>query len=750
MVENPSQPSPAAHAGRLVYADPRSLPSFPSHGLRPDGAAASAAASLGWANQKPIEPWKPDETSSASAAAALAKDYRMSPSWEPTSSSAGAKAALLAVGSADAALKQANNRSNKGPHEGWGNSAATQAFHAPRSSSVRDANLSHGNSAATQAFHASRTLSLKQTNVSETTHNDRSLAAAKGAMSSSRPRAISSPSAPQPSDSSPSAASSALNGAALAHRASMMAKPASANAGAVPVTTMTRNMFTSHPPVKPEVDEQQNNEKLHQSAVAMARKMYLQQQKMLDQAKDGQGDGSAGKQPQYLNLQDAAYKQAQERLAKLQSEHENNRDLQEYYGNAQPVRRRFSMAAKLRRRSSSDGDLDDHQRSERIRQQMSLFSNKLSEVDKTKREKDREALLAAAQRNVKARLQGMDEKVYQETGMVNPSMLDTWELKAQAAAQTRHETRTVNKGKVDIGGGRFMDPEEVDAIAAKRVQPVLDDINEKAEAERERQAILRLEEEARKAEQEKQKTRDREIKEINKKLKEQEKQEEKAKKQHEREEEKVKKEEERATKAEQKRHAKEEKRKSKDPTSPGLDTANIDNGDVNTETEQQGIAPAGPSHTAPALALPAEISDNEGNQRKPEDSPTSPTSKVKGWIKNRFSRGKSIGEHSDKKKGFLGGAALRSEANASATSLENRPSSMRDVALAGKSENERPLTPMDSRGVSPVSSDDEAEAGPSRRHGNLEMMPPRPIEDPVIRKSSSPTRDSRFREEMDH
>lgn len=521
-VKPPTDLATVSNAGRLKYADPRSLPSYPSHGLRPDGAAASAAASLGWANQKPVELWKPDETSSASAAAVLAKDYRASPIWEPTANSAGAKAALLAVGSADAALKQASNKSPKGPQDGWGNSAATQAFHATRSSSVREANLSHGSSAATQAYNLSRTLSLKQqSNVSDATQGHKSLAAAKGAMSSSRPRAISSPSSPQSANlSSAAATSSALNGAALAHRASMKAKPASANAGAVPVTTMTRNMFTSNPPVKPEVDEQQNNEKLHQSAVAMARKMYLQQQKSIEQAKESQGEGSAAGQPtQYLNLQDAAYKQAQERLAKLQNEHQNNRDLQEYYGNSQPARRRFSVANKLRRRSSSDGDLNDHQQSERIRQQMSMFSNKLSEVDKSKREKDREALLAAAQRNVKARLQGMDEKVYQDTGMINPSMLDTWELKAQQAAQTRHETRTANKGKVDIGGGKFMSPEEVDAIAAKRVQPVLDDINEKAEVERERLAVIKLEEEAKKAEQEKQKTRDREIKEINKQVK---------------------------------------------------------------------------------------------------------------------------------------------------------------------------------------------------------------------------------------
>ena len=316
------------------------------------------------------------------------------------------------------------------------------------------------------------------------------------------------------------AASNALSGATLAHRASIRAKPAVEGSGAVPVTTMTRNMFTSRPPVQLEVDEKANNEKLHATAVAMARKMYIQQQKIVDQAKEAHGQDSQEAEPKpYVNLQDAAFKQAQERLAKLHDEHQNTRGYQEYYGNAQPLRRRFSLTSKLRRRASSDSDLDDRQQSERIRQEMSMFSDKLSQVDQKKRQKDRDALLAAAQRNVKAQLQGMDQKVYNETGMVNPTMVTHWEARAHQAAQVNHETRNVNKGKIDIGGGKFMDPSEVNAIATKRVQPVLDDINERAEAERERQAIAKMEEETRKAELEKQKARDREVKEINKKLK---------------------------------------------------------------------------------------------------------------------------------------------------------------------------------------------------------------------------------------
>lgn len=426
----------------------------------------------------------------------------MAPSWEPTLNPDGHKAALMAIDSAKAANKS-TAASPKCSHDGWGSSAATQAFNTNRANS-------------TKSVHASTS--------SKSLQGQKSLAAAKGAMARTRPRAISTPAAPQ-SGSRESysgesmAASNALSGATLAHQASLRSQSIG-NVGAVPVTTMTRNMFTSHPPVRLEIDERQKNERLHATAVEMARKLYTQQQKIVDQTKEshGQETGVTSQSKPPINLQEAAFKQAQERLAKLQEEHESNRGYNEYYGSSPSTRHRFSLTSKLRRRSSSDGDLDDRQQSERIRQQMSLFSNKLSEVDEKKRKKDRDALMLAAQRNVKAQLQGMDRKVYNETGKVNPTMLTEWELKAHEAATASHATRTENKGKVDIGGGKFMNPDEVDAIASKRVQPILDDINEKAAAERERQTALRLEEEAKKAEVEREKARDREIKEINKKL----------------------------------------------------------------------------------------------------------------------------------------------------------------------------------------------------------------------------------------
>ncbi|KAF7546163.1 hypothetical protein G7Z17_g8634 [Cylindrodendrum hubeiense] len=706
MIQTTPATGPGPSSGRLKYADPRDLPSYPSTGLRPDGAAASAAASLGWANQKTIECWKPDKISSASAAAVLAKDYKMTPAWEPASNSAGTKAALLALGSANTTNKTPAQRS---PHDGWGSSAASQAFITNRSNSTR------------QVHPSASTKSLQ---------GQRSLAAAKEAMSGTRPRAISSP-APRPYYSLESmAASSALSGATIAHQASLKSKPSVDNGGAVSVTTMTRNMFTSQPPVKPEVDERENNEKLHATAVAMARKMFSQQQKIADQTKEshGQDSGNASSKP-YINLQEAAYKQAQERLAKIEDEHQKSREFNEYYGSTPTVRHRFSLSSKLRRRASSDGDLDDRQQTEKIRQQMSLFSNKLSQVDEQKRKKDRETLMATAQRNVTAQLQGMDQKVYEETGQINPTMLTEWELKAHQVAHASHESRNENKGKVDIGGGKFMDPAEVNAIASKRVQPVLDDINEKAAAEHERLAALKMDEEARKAEIEKQKIRDREIKEINKKLREQDRQEERAKKA-----------EAKASRAEEKHQANEEKRSSKSG-SAGLGEGDTNDDESVPSNEHQDVPSTRPRPTT----IETDTTNMDNERRKSNESPMSPTSKVKGWIKQRFSRGKSLSE-GEKKRGFLGGAALReSDPNPSTTSLDNRSTSMRDVALAGRTNgpdmNDKDSV-RDSRGVSPISSKESIP--------DDVMTPPRPIGGHIVRDSHSPSRDSRFRELMDH
>ena len=367
--------------------------------------------------------------------------------------------------------------------------------------------------------------------------------AAKGAMAGPRPRARSSPQTVTDRDpDQPNTAAWALSAATIAHRPSVRAHAASVGeAGAVPYTTMDRQMFTSNPPVQLEVDEQNRAYVLHASALAMAKKMYDQQQKIIDQSAQAHARSSSfsghdtaslatprSQEPppiMYNNLQEAAYRLAQERLAKLEEEHDRQRGLQDYYGASGPAPRTKlgTIKGKLtRRRSSSDGDLlEDRWRSEQIRKQMSLLNNKLSEVDEDKRTRDRQALLAVAQRNVRTQLQEMDEKVQSEKGGVPPVAMDDWGRKALVAAQARFDAggQGGDAGKIDVGGGKVMDKAEVDKIAAKSVQPLLDEINLRAEEEIQRQTEEKLEEERRKEIAERDRMREEEIQGIHKKLK---------------------------------------------------------------------------------------------------------------------------------------------------------------------------------------------------------------------------------------
>jgi hypothetical protein len=495
------------HSGRLVYAKPQDLPSFPSIGLKANGAAASAAASLGWANQRSPEYPRPNmSSSSASAAAMLAKDHKSAPHWTPSPSAHGAQAALLA------------HRSAKST-EGWQPSATD-----------------HGHSAAAQAFKVNGSAlqsphGNKNNNENNTLDRQRSLMAARGAMAT-RPRAQSSPIvAKEAYPDEANAASNALRAAASVHKSSRA--PVSKDAGATPYVQMNPRMFTSQPPVKPEVDEKNREEQLHASAVAMAKKIYGQQQRVIEQTKRSRASdpsvprshrrGSSDSDDdevapmQFDTLQGMAYKLAQERLSKMHEENIRNRDYQDYYGQSK-VSRKFSMRPKFRRRASSDGDVEDQRRSQQIRNEMSMFSSKLSQIDQSKRQQDRDALLAAAQRNVQAQLKGMDAKITAETGMTQSTRLSEWEVKAHALAQSRSDNRMTHHGKIDLGAGKYMTSEDIDAIAAQKVQPVLDEINEKAEAEHARQTELRLEAEARQKEKEREKAREKDLHEEQKKI----------------------------------------------------------------------------------------------------------------------------------------------------------------------------------------------------------------------------------------
>jgi len=465
------------------------LPSFPSRGLSDKDSSAGAAASLANANHKSFEYWKPDASFSASKAAMLAKDYKPAPLWHPELSAAGSKAALLAA-------------KDGGRVEIWRPEASE-----------------YGNSAAEQAMRKTK-LSPQLDYGYTADGNRRALLAATGAMSGSRRRAGSTPVVNSPYPDSEHAASNALNAATRATKPSVRYSDFPVDERRIhdaAVTTLPREMYTSHPPVAIEVEEQNRQAGLRAAAVSMAKQMYAIQQRTIDQAAEARRSDShfaantvharqpsvavshnAGASvPQYTNLQEAAQKLAAERLAKLRDEHEEYRS---YYGMNPPPHARLSIKGRSRRRASLDSQsvTSDEEQSRKIRSEMSIFSNKLAQVDEKKRQQDREALMAAAQRNVAARLHGMDEKVFAETGKVSPAMMEEWETKANARAQADSKTRMVNHGKVNIGGGKYLDQAEVDAIALARVQPTLDEIDAKAEKQRAREEEIRLANEERK------------------------------------------------------------------------------------------------------------------------------------------------------------------------------------------------------------------------------------------------------------
>ncbi|KAH6648899.1 hypothetical protein BKA67DRAFT_538908 [Truncatella angustata] len=759
-IQNPhddTSNSPAVHSGRLIYAKPQDLPSFPSVGLGPNGSAASAAATLGWSMKNSPEIWKPDSSSSASKAALLAHGHKAPDVWTPSLSSHGAQAALLAHKSAKTS-------------ESWKPTATD-----------------HGHSAATQAFKAGQVANLSTQDGANLLNRQRSLMAAKGAMAV-RPRSNTAPSAKDPTyPDEANAAANALKAATAVHKAPRQLNPAHPKGGAVPFTTMNRQMFTSHPPVKLEVEEQTREEQLRAEAVAMAKKMFTTQQKMIDQTKKSQtarsgsvrhtrstdslsSDEDEVHPMQFSTLQDAAYKLAQQRLAKLHEDNLQNREYQEYYGQSKPQRRSTLRGKLTRRRSSSDGDLiEDQKRSQQIRTQMSIFNSKLSQVDVQKRQQDRDALMAAAQRNVQARLKGMDDEVSAKTGMAPISSSSNWEAKAHAAAQSRSENRMTHHGKIDIGAGKYMTQEEIDAIAAQKVQPTLDEINDKAEKERARQTELKLEAERKKEAHEREKAREREIAAIDKKLKDQQKQEEKDRKA----EEKIAKGEKhksltKGLSLHRHRHEQPRGEAIEDSTAPVPEP-------IYDEDERVALNDVGQPVRVPAPVVPVTTENNSKATRveipQPEQvprsqgsSPTdkvSPTGKVKTWFKSHFSRGSKSDDEKPQdssQKGFVGGHALTGieSNNASTTSLDGRSASMRAIAMAGRrrtdlaDDTSAPTTPIgNAADVSPMSSDSDDEFfDEARDELGTELSPPRHISDPAVKKSHSPVRDSRFHENI--
>ncbi|KAI9831276.1 MAG: hypothetical protein M1826_003715 [Phylliscum demangeonii] len=533
LLDNQNRLSSAGAAASLRYAKPTDLPSYPVLGLSNKGSSAGMAATLANANQKPFELWKPDPSASASAAAVLAKDYKMADLWHPEQSAHGAKAAILAA-------------NEGGSVKIW-----------------RPSSTEYGHSAAVHALRARDDLVPQLDRGYTPDGRERSLKASSMAMASSRRRADSTPAEMVDHAESVEAAHSAHLSTTQPWSIDQLDDDLTPAEKASRIRnihmSVPREMFGSRPPVGPEVEEKKKQDALHSAAVSMAKQMYnLQQKTIVTAASSGNrsshvaavtAQGRNEPAPMRLNnLEEAARKLAAERLAKLHDEHATYR---EYYGFNRSAARSSLRGPARRRASSLEQTAEEAQAdSRRIRPETSIFSKKVTEGEMMKRQKDREALLAAAQRNVRASMHGLDEEVFSKTGRVPPSLMQEWEAKARAVAEADSKARMTNYGKVNIGGGKFIDQADVDAVAARNVQPVLDEINEKAELHHAQIETARLDREQMKREAEEQRARDREVRAELRMIKD-----------HDRTEDRARKEEEKVRRWDEKLRAKEEKRK---------------------------------------------------------------------------------------------------------------------------------------------------------------------------------------------
>ncbi|KAF2787766.1 hypothetical protein K505DRAFT_411251 [Melanomma pulvis-pyrius CBS 109.77] len=678
--------SSASAATSLKHARAQDLPGYPIVGIDARSSAGTAA-NIAHANQKSPEWWKPEHSTAAGKAALLASDYKPAPMWQPEASAAGSKAALLA------------HKDGVKTHL-WTPGASAD-----------------GNSAANIAMRK-RTPEMDQ---KHTNKPNGALLAATGAVSNSgRKRAQSTPAGPLYPDSANSARN-ALSAATMAASPSMRAAksqspPAPPNSnrtgsGAMEAAriqhskSISRDMYTSNPPVALEVEEKRHNDALRASAISMAKKMYDVQQNNIDQAagrasksQAHSGATSAHSQQQqhssdvdikqqamqYIGIQEAAQKLAAERLAKIGPD--ENAAFRSYYGYEKP-RSKLTMRRGRDRASSNpepnDSSDDDDLRSRRIRSQMSQLNQTLAEVDAKKQEQDRKNLIAAAERKVHAQMLGMDKKIFDDTGKMSPAMIEEWDAKARAKAAANSETRMENHGKIHIGHGKYVDQADVDAVAQARIQPTLDEITEKTEKRRAEEEEQRLDLEEKKRQAQAEKERAAGLKSEEKRIKDEVKKAIKARTTEEKAAAKQEKEAEREKKTEEKRTQKEEKRKSREMgvlgtgTVAGAAAPATVTPDVPTATEEQNDdlyrdqTPTQVSHTAePEASSPVSPTS--------PTSPTSPRSDSKG-LKSFLNKFKRRSKHSsasadNDKPGFIGGVALRESSSAShQTSVPSSP-----------------------------------------------------------------------------
>ena len=491
----------AGAAASLKYAKPQDLPSFPTVGISSSSAGAAAVLAKDYKGREIV---RPDGNSAAGSKADLlahkkGADLNL---WQPTASKDGNSAAALAMG-----------KKNLSPELDRGYTAQG------RSNALLAATLSQKDTRQRAGSTPTPTPALYPDQANS----------ARNALNAATVSARGSTKAPQQAAAAPQYSDPAMQAARIQNIGKNVAP----------------EMWTERPPVEIELEEQRQKAALRASAVSMAKQMYDHQNRTVLSSDPSGAAGALAAHSRapssisppdlkqealrYIHLQDAAKKLANERLAKMDKDMENTKFREHYGYDAEPHRNRLSIRGRARQRLASqqaqnddDDSSSDDERARRVRRQMNQLNTSVADVDAKKKEADRKALLAAAERNVQKSMSTMDERVFQNTGKVSQAKMDEWAAKAREKAQKEAELRGQNHGKTHIGGGKFMDQADIEAIAQSRLQPTLDAINDTAEKKRARDEEIRLdkEEQERQKRNEKQKLKEEkdEQKQIKRKL----------------------------------------------------------------------------------------------------------------------------------------------------------------------------------------------------------------------------------------
>ncbi|KAK6334099.1 hypothetical protein TWF696_002601 [Orbilia brochopaga] len=495
-----------ASASLLRRADPKDLPSYPSRGIQNLEASAGKAALLA-AKTKSPEPWKPaDRLPAAGAAASLANAAKPPEAWNPGPLPTATAAALLAGDAhktpeiwrpttpSRSATKAAGSVTGKGSVD-----------HTPRSPpmsiSASDALAAAGLASQASPKKASLTASALPPTPAYDINKINALAAhnAQARLASALQRA-------SPSQAQTDKDMADVLRAASVSMSKKTSKTSQSKPSSPPATSMPPGSYYSRIPTSPPKVSaaESSTQKLNRSSSVAAASIAASNDLHSVMSSETAGD----RQMRYCpHLEEAARKAAAERLSKLQAEHDKARKasgLPPSWQSSGSYTKSITSPSTVKSTSSTTqpkGQIDaaDYVRSLKIKSDTAKLAKQMDSVDKDRQARDYLALLSVAEKNVRSRMQELETKVAEHQGRVPKHIQADWDAKAKILSEEyerkRNADREAKKGKIDMGGGLWYDREDLERIARGNVQPILDEINEKAQKERARVEQQKLDKE---------------------------------------------------------------------------------------------------------------------------------------------------------------------------------------------------------------------------------------------------------------